>query len=499
MSNKLKNDSEVYTAQLSLLDDSVDPLETQQDRSRRLWRENYDRVANTAVLASIDTRDIERAIAYATHVKVAQQPKAWAGDANAVELMKMIDRELEFMRNELRLRERKPAKNNHHESNHGNTISRSEAVRDATLMEKAIASKARPMLDLQKRRTGWKQIPFENGNGVVLVSEDGAKAIPFPSANPRSGTAGLRAYAEAQAFAIDHPYNTPSLNGELVVQAIFAAPASGPHSEQANGDCEATPTEAVKPTAPIDPTTQPLAIAGLNSYRYKGRYGYMMIGANGEDEALREAERGMSSGLQASLETLEKWVDGRYVPVKINMLDKFEQAQIESATVSVGLTAESARDVRLSRIISSQSNPADRARKLGFFDYMLNRESQAKAQGKILEVSYLQGWRSGEAARRQLNGRPWRETKIERMGAQWNWQVYEEGLFKGGGHAKSEVAAEQSAFDFRYDLDNPSAGTPRRMHTMTNPPGSQQTESIGDIPGKEALSSLGTSRPRHRP
>jgi len=36
---------------------------------------------------------------------------------------------------------------------------------------------------------------------------------------------------------------------------------------------------------------RPLAVDGLTSYRYKGRYGWIMIGAKNEADALREAAR----------------------------------------------------------------------------------------------------------------------------------------------------------------------------------------------------------------
>jgi hypothetical protein len=40
-----------------------------------------------------------------------------------------------------------------------------------------------------------------------------------------------------------------------------------------------------------DLTNLPLAAKGLKSYRYKGRYGYIMIGAKDDNDAIREAAR----------------------------------------------------------------------------------------------------------------------------------------------------------------------------------------------------------------
>lgn len=56
----------------------------------------------------------------------------------------------------------------------------------------------------------------------------------------------------------------------------------------------------------------PLAVPGLQSYRYRGRYGWIMIGAKSDEEALREAAR--STVGEVSRGNLEVW-RGKYVPV----------------------------------------------------------------------------------------------------------------------------------------------------------------------------------------
>jgi hypothetical protein len=96
-------------------------------------------------------------------------------------------------------------------------------VRDANAREIAAAKDASPMLDLQKKATGWKQVPLANGNGTILVSADGKKAVTFESANKASGTEGMRANALAQAYAIDNPYTVEATQpqGELVVEPMF--------------------------------------------------------------------------------------------------------------------------------------------------------------------------------------------------------------------------------------------------------------------------------------
>lgn len=61
-------------------------------------------------------------------------------------------------------------------------------------------------------------------------------------------------------------------------------------------------------------TDLPLAAAGLTSYRYRGRYGWVMIGARDNADALREAKRSIDG--QALLGKLEVWNGERYVPAR---------------------------------------------------------------------------------------------------------------------------------------------------------------------------------------
>jgi hypothetical protein len=66
---------------------------------------------------------------------------------------------------------------------------------------------------------------------------------------------------------------------------------------------------------PTKTTDKPLATGGLKSYRYKGRYGHIMIGAKDHGDAMNEAKR--STGNQISQEDLEMYDDKlkKYVPV----------------------------------------------------------------------------------------------------------------------------------------------------------------------------------------
>jgi hypothetical protein len=59
-------------------------------------------------------------------------------------------------------------------------------------------------------------------------------------------------------------------------------------------------------------TARPLAARGLISYRLKGPYGWIMIGATDHDDALREAARSTQAPAR---EALEVWNGETYVAV----------------------------------------------------------------------------------------------------------------------------------------------------------------------------------------
>ena len=56
---------------------------------------------------------------------------------------------------------------------------------------------------------------------------------------------------------------------------------------------------------------KPLAAHGLTSYRYQGRYGFIMIGARDDEDALREAQRSLTWG-KATPDKLERWNGKQY-------------------------------------------------------------------------------------------------------------------------------------------------------------------------------------------
>lgn len=60
-------------------------------------------------------------------------------------------------------------------------------------------------------------------------------------------------------------------------------------------------------------TDKPLAAEGFISYRYKGRYGWIMIGASDDDHALTEARR--STDYAVDKENLQVWNGSEYVDI----------------------------------------------------------------------------------------------------------------------------------------------------------------------------------------
>lgn len=93
-------------------------------------------------------------------------------------------------------------------------------LRDSTDLERKLSARAPSVLTLRKHETGWKAVPVANGDGTVLVSSDGNKAVPFFSTNLRSGTEALRQAVLAQCYAIDNPYVVDLPKGELVVKPL---------------------------------------------------------------------------------------------------------------------------------------------------------------------------------------------------------------------------------------------------------------------------------------
>ena len=59
---------------------------------------------------------------------------------------------------------------------------------------------------------------------------------------------------------------------------------------------------------------RPVAARGLKSYRYQGAYGYIMIGAAGNGDALNEASRSMTNQMVA-MDKLEIWNGFQYTNV----------------------------------------------------------------------------------------------------------------------------------------------------------------------------------------
>jgi hypothetical protein len=59
-------------------------------------------------------------------------------------------------------------------------------------------------------------------------------------------------------------------------------------------------------------TGKPLAAPGLLSYRYRSRYGWIMIGAHNDSDALHQAGRSLSYG-EPDAANLQRWDGAQYV------------------------------------------------------------------------------------------------------------------------------------------------------------------------------------------
>lgn len=60
---------------------------------------------------------------------------------------------------------------------------------------------------------------------------------------------------------------------------------------------------------------RPLASPGLQSYRYRGPYGWRMIGAKDDADALASARHSAPPGQGADPARLERWTPAGYAPV----------------------------------------------------------------------------------------------------------------------------------------------------------------------------------------
>lgn len=87
------------------------------------------------------------------------------------------------------------------------------------------------------------------------------------------------------------------------------------YAEQAAPDMPDTPRIESLALA-LDHARQnlPMAAPGLQSYRYRGAYGWVMIGATDDADALREAQR--SSPAPVTADRLQRWTGTEYQPTK---------------------------------------------------------------------------------------------------------------------------------------------------------------------------------------
>ena len=66
---------------------------------------------------------------------------------------------------------------------------------------------------------------------------------------------------------------------------------------------------------PYQPWSKPLAAKGLTSYRYKGPFGWFMIGAKDIEDALREAARSTDAKIERANLQIYDYDQGQYVDI----------------------------------------------------------------------------------------------------------------------------------------------------------------------------------------
>lgn len=99
-------------------------------------------------------------------------------------------------------------------------------------------------------------------------------------------------------------------------QAARSADPQVERMEQPRGLAEAEPDRDERPgviesadKGRYEPWNKPCAAPGLKSYRIRGPFGWILIGASDDEDALKEARRSTN---KPETESLEVWMDGGY-------------------------------------------------------------------------------------------------------------------------------------------------------------------------------------------
>ncbi len=104
---------------------------------------------------------------------------------------------------------------------------------------------------------------------------------------------------------------------------------------------------------------RPCAAANLISYRCRGRFGWIMIGAKSDDDALSEARR---SWPEATRDRIERWDGARYFAIVIRWVDKGARVQAMCGDAPIGAVfprSAGARYIRWRAFITKNMNPVD--------------------------------------------------------------------------------------------------------------------------------------------
>jgi hypothetical protein len=104
-----------------------------------------------------------------------------------------------------------------------------------------------------------------------------------------------------------------------------------------------------------DNSNKPMAAQGLTSYRYTGRYGFIMIGAKDDNDALSEAKRSTRSAV--TLQNLEVWNGKKYEPV---LNPKYNEAAVDKAIASSRSKISASEGKTIKRLLMGRSgNPVE--------------------------------------------------------------------------------------------------------------------------------------------
>lgn len=166
-------------------------------------------------------------------------------------------------------------------------------------------------------RVAGGQLPAQIGADFPAGTPD-AQAVPGRGAAGRTEVDGA-ASGKAVSGAGDAADQQPALSPGLIVRTDGTPFKSEAAARQAMRNRRLAGYRPVQVDGgwaleEVPQHEKPLAGDGLTSYRYRGPYGYVMIGARDHQDALNEARRSLTEG-DATIDNLQVWDGNQYVDV----------------------------------------------------------------------------------------------------------------------------------------------------------------------------------------